>query len=94
MVATIPDLWPGLKLDTLSPATILRQQVAFIRVKGNGILDAELSTVTGTGDFIIHRLDLIAPILARQKYRVMTATPPTRTTTHRRRRWRIRETSR
>ena len=74
MVATIPDLWPGLKLDTLSPATILRQQVAYIRVKGNGILDAELTTVTGTGDFIIHRLDLIAPILDRQKYRVLTAT--------------------
>ncbi len=74
MVATIPDLWPGLKLDTLSPATILRQQVAYIRVKGNGILDAELSTVTGTGDFIIHRLDLIAPIMGRAKYRVLTAT--------------------
>lgn len=74
MVATIPDLWPGLKLDTLSPATILRQQVAYIRVKGNGILDAELSTVTGTGDFIIHRLDLIAPVMDRQKYRVLTAT--------------------
>jgi len=74
MVATIPDLWPGLKLDTLSPATILRQQVAYIRVKGNGILDAELSTVTGHGDFIIHRLDLIAPVMDRQKYRVLTAT--------------------
>ncbi len=74
MVATIPDLWPGLKLDTLSPATILRHQVAYIRVKGNGILDAELTTVTGTGDFIIHRLDLIAPVLDRQKYRVLTAT--------------------
>lgn len=74
MVATIPDLWPGLKLDTLSPATILRQQVSYIRVKSNGILDAELSTVTGTGDFVIHRLDLIAPIMGRAKYRVMTTT--------------------
>ena len=74
MVATIPDLWPGLKLDTLSPATILRQQVGYIRVKGNGILDAELSTVTGTGDFRIHRLDLIAPVMGRAKYRVLTAT--------------------
>ena len=74
MVATIPDLWPGLKLDTLSPATILRQQVGYIRVKGNGILDAELSTVTGTGDFVVHRLDLIAPIMGRAKYRVLTAT--------------------
>lgn len=74
MTATIPDLWPGLKLDILAPATILKQQVEYIRAKGQGVLDAELTTVTGKDDFVIYRLDLIAPLVQGQRYRVLIAT--------------------
>ena len=73
MVA-IPDLWPGLKLDILSPAAILRRQVEHLRVKGQGVLDAELTTVTGKDDFFIHRLDLIASQAYGQRYRVLVVT--------------------
>lgn len=74
MVATIPDLWPRLKLDILSPAAILKSQVDYIRKNGQGVLDAELTTVIGKDDFIVHRLDLIAPASNGQRYRVLVAT--------------------
>lgn len=73
MVA-IPDLWPSVKFDTLAPATILRRQVEFLQGKGQGVLDAELTTITGQDDFEIHRLDLIAPLIQGQRYRVLVAT--------------------
>lgn len=74
MVATVPDLWPQIKLDILSPATILRRQAGLLRKKYPGFFDAELTTVTGKDDFAIHRLDLIAIKPTEQRYRILTAT--------------------
>jgi uncharacterized small protein (DUF1192 family) len=73
MVAAIPDLWPQIKFDTLAPASILRKQVEYINSKGKGVVEAQLSYVTGDGDFVIIRLDLVAPLLEGQKYRVLIA---------------------
>jgi len=74
MPALIPDLWPDVKLDTLAPKVILDQQVEYIRTKYQGYLDAEMTTVTGAEDFVIHRLDLVAVQLDGMRIRIFTAT--------------------
>lgn len=72
--ATVPDLWPALNYEILAPKTILDRQAEFLRMRGKGMLEAEVSTVTGTKDFVIHRLDLIAVQLGEMRTRVLTAT--------------------
>lgn len=74
MPALIPDLWPVVKLDTIAPKTILDQQVEYIRTSYRGYLDAEVTTVTGAEDFVIHRLDLVAVQLDGTRTRILTAT--------------------
>jgi len=75
MTATIPNLWPeGIKVDVLPPVTILKYQATKIREMTKGILECEVTTVTGPEDFVSHRLDLIAPVLDGRRQRVLTAT--------------------
>lgn len=75
MTTMIPTLWPeGIKVDVLPPLTILRYQAAKIRELTKGILEGEVTTVTGPDDFVSHRLDLIAPTLDGRRFRVLTAT--------------------
>lgn len=75
MTTMIPTLWPeDIKVDILPPLTILRYQAAKLREITKGILEAEVTTVTGPDDFVSHRLDLIAPNLDGRRVRVLTAT--------------------
>lgn len=75
MVATIPSLWPeDIKVDLLPPGTILKVQANTLGKLTQGILDAEVTTVTGEKDYVVHRLDLIAPALDGRRKRVLTAT--------------------
>jgi len=70
----IPDMWQDLNLNIVAPKTILDQQVEYLQSKGKGVLGAEVTTVTGTEDFVIYRLDLIAIQLGGQRYRILVAT--------------------
>lgn len=75
MATTIPTLWPeDIKVDVLPPLTILKYQAAKLREITKGILQAEVTTVTGSDDFVSHRLDLIAPALEGRRFRVLIAT--------------------
>ena len=75
MTATIPNLWPDdIKVDLLPPVTILRVQAGQLSRLTGGILDADVTTVTGDKDFVVHRLDVVASALAGRRYRVLTAT--------------------
>ena len=78
MPATIPSLWPDdIKVDVLPPLTILKLQAAKLHGITKGILDAEVTTVTGPDDLVTHRLDLIAPTLDGRRTRVLVATQRT-----------------
>src|SRR5436190_24344142 len=75
MPATIPSLWPNdIVVDVLPPLEILQAQATKIGEITKGILTAEVTTVTGHEDFVVHRLDLIAPKLDDRRYRILTAT--------------------
>lgn len=74
MAATIPSLWPDINVDLVPPVTILRAQATRLGQLTKGILEAEVTTVTGDKDFTMHRLDLIAPALDGRRVRVLTAT--------------------
>lgn len=75
MPATIPSLWPeDIKVDVLQPLYILKSQASKIGELTKGILEAEVTSVTGSDDFVVHRLDLIAPNLDGRRYRVLAAT--------------------
>lgn len=74
MAATIPSLWPEIKVDILPPVAILRAQANRLGELTQGILEAEMTTVTGEQDFVAHRLDLIAPALDGRRVRVLIAT--------------------
>lgn len=75
MSATIPSLWPDdIRVDILPPLVLLKVQAAKIGELTRGVLDAEVTTVTGQSDFVVHRLDLIAPELDDSRYRILSAT--------------------
>jgi hypothetical protein len=75
MTATIPNLWPeDIKVDVLPPLTILKYQAAKLREITKGILEAEVTTVSGPEDFVTHRLDLIAPALEGRRSRILSVT--------------------
>lgn len=75
MAATIPSLWPDdIRVDLLPPVTILRVQAGQLGRLTGGILDADVTTVTGDKGFVVHRLDLIAPALGGRRYRALAAT--------------------
>jgi hypothetical protein len=75
MTATIPNLWPeDIKVDVLPPFTILKYQAAKLRELTKGILEAEVTAVSGPEDFVTHRLDLIAPALEGRRSRVLSVT--------------------
>lgn len=75
MAATIPNLWPDdIKVDLLPPVTILRAQANKIGEITQGILEGEVTTVTGEKDLVTHRLDLLAPSLDGRRVRVLSAT--------------------
>ena len=61
MPTTIPSLWPSdIMVDVRPPLEILRGQAEKIAEITQGILTAEVTTVTGHEDFAVHRLDLVA----------------------------------
>jgi hypothetical protein len=75
MAATIPSLWPeDIKVDVLPPVVILKYQAAKLRELTKGILQAEVTTTTGWDDFVVHRLELLAPQLENRRYGVLTVT--------------------
>ena len=51
-----------------------RYQAAKIRELTNGIIRAEVTTTTGHEDFVVHRLELVAPQLDNRRYGVLSAT--------------------
>src|SRR5690606_17707243 len=61
-------------VDLVPPVTILRAQANKLGQLTKGILEAEVTTVTGDEDFAVHRLDLLAPALDDRRVRVLTAT--------------------
>lgn len=74
MPTTIPSLWPNdIMVDVHPPLEILQAQAQKISEITEGILTAEVTTVTGHEDFAVHRLDLIAPKLDGRAYRILTA---------------------
>jgi hypothetical protein len=75
MPTTIPSLWPNdIMVDVRPPLEILKAQAEKIGEITQGILTAEVTTVTGHEDFAAHRLDLIAPKLDGRAHRILTAT--------------------
>src|SRR4051794_27341877 len=75
MSTTIPSLWPNdIMVDVQPPLAVLKAQATKIGEITGGILTAEVTTVTGHNDFVVHRLDLIAPQLDDRRYRVLIAT--------------------
>ena len=74
MPATIPSLWPDINVDLVPPLIILRAQATRLGQLTKGILEAEVTTVTGEDDFVVHRLDLLAPSLEDRRVRILTAT--------------------
>lgn len=75
MADTIPVLWSDdIKVDVVTPLAILRSQVGPLRRITNGILDAEISTVTGDSKDVRHLFDLVAPVLNHYRHRILTVT--------------------
>lgn len=75
MPTTIPSLWPSdIMVDVRPPLEILRGQAEKIAEITQGILTAEVTTVTGHEDFAVHRLDLVAAKLDGRAYRILTGT--------------------
>jgi hypothetical protein len=71
MSTALDNLWPQININTLSPKTILTKQVENFRKASQGVLDAALSTVTGTDDYIIYHLDILSND---SRFRILTAT--------------------
>ncbi|MFO0799570.1 MAG: hypothetical protein U0804_19035 [Gemmataceae bacterium] len=66
--------WPDdIKVDVLPPVAILRARASEIGRITKGILKGEVSTTTGAGDMVSHRLDLVAPALNGRRYGVLNA---------------------
>lgn len=73
MPATIPDLWPDdIRVDVLTPLTILRTQASLLSSKTQGTLLAQVMTTT-TDEWVQYQLDLIAPLLERYRVSLLTA---------------------
>jgi hypothetical protein len=72
MATTIPDQWPEIDVNILTPQAILRYQASQLKKKTRGLLDAELS-VTTVGSKSSLQLDLIAPALNGYRHRVLAA---------------------
>jgi hypothetical protein len=72
MATTIPDQWPDIDVNILTPQAILRYQASQLKKKTRGLLDAELS-VTTAGNKSSLQLDLIAPALNGYRHRVLAA---------------------
>ncbi|QJW96050.1 hypothetical protein [Frigoriglobus tundricola] len=75
MPPAIPSLWPSdIMVDVRPPLEILKAQAEKLGEITRGILTAEVTTVTGHEDYVVHRLDLIAPKLDDRAHRILTAT--------------------
>lgn len=74
MIATIPSLWPDINVELVPPLTILRAQANRLGQLTKGILEADVTTVTGDDDFQVHRLDIRAPSLGDRRVRALTTT--------------------
>ena len=75
MTATTMSLWPDdIKVDVLPPLIILKSQAAKLRELTAGILTGEVVTSTGHDDFVVHRLEIVAPQLGGRRYGVLTVT--------------------
>ena len=75
MIAAATSLWPDdIKVDVLSPLTILRYQAAELRKLTKGRLEADVVTTTGQEDFVVHRLEIVARQLGDRRYGVLTVT--------------------
>jgi hypothetical protein len=72
MATTIPDQWPEIDVNILTPQAILRYQASQLKKKTRGLLDAELA-VTTAGNKSSLQLDLIAPALNGYRHRVLAA---------------------
>lgn len=75
MSTTAASLWPDdIKVNVLPPLAILRHQAAKLRTLTEGILEADVVTTTGQEDFVVHRLEIVAPQLGGRRYGVLTVT--------------------
>lgn len=75
MGTTMTSLWPDdIKIDVLRPATILKIQADGLARLTHDLVRAAVTTTTGYEDFVVHRLELIAPRLDDRRYGVLNAT--------------------
>lgn len=75
MPATIPSLWPDdIKVDLLPPLAILRTQADALARLTDGIVRADVYTTSGHEDFVVHRLELYAPLYAIRRYGILNVT--------------------
>lgn len=75
MAANIPSLWPNdIKVNLLPPLTILRTQADALARLTDGIVQADVITTSGHEDFVVHRLELYAPLAALRRYGILNVT--------------------
>jgi hypothetical protein len=75
MANAAASLWPqDIRVPTRSPLSILKEQAGLLNEVTKGVLQGEVTTVTGADDFVIHRLDIVTPRLDGARYRVLTIT--------------------
>jgi hypothetical protein len=72
---TTSSLWPtDIRTNVTRPVTILREQAELLGEATGGRLAGEVTTVTGEADFVVHRLDIVAPRLDEYRHRVLITT--------------------
>ncbi|MDR3636769.1 MAG: hypothetical protein P4L84_23395 [Isosphaeraceae bacterium] len=75
MASAIPTLWSDdIKVDVVSPAAILRAQVAPLRALTKGILEAEITTESSDSGMERLHFELVAPLLDNYHHRILSAT--------------------
>ena len=75
MPEVLTDLWPEIETENIvTPLAILRFQAGQLRIKTKGLLEAEVRTERAGGDWIRHKLVVIAASLDRYEYAIATFT--------------------
>ena len=73
MVQRIPNLWSqkDVNVQVLTPLAILRTQAANLEQMTKGLIETEVTVLTGGKGETVYQLDIIAPVLGGYRHRLL-----------------------
>lgn len=69
--ATIPNLWPPIKVDVITPYAILQAQASRLSELTQGLLRAEITNSKTSNKAMFYHFDVIAPVLNNYRHTLL-----------------------